>query len=87
MKKNRIRFSKVITTGCGDGTSLTDEMGEKKEINCFFGKLDRVGKFWVSWHGWAVVRKSRTIQLILQGSSNTQLITIEEKDQKIIRSL
>ena len=36
MKENekiRIRICKVITTGCGDGTSLTDEMGEKKEIN------------------------------------------------------
>ena len=32
-EKNRIRICKVITTGCGDGTSLTDEMGEKKEIN------------------------------------------------------
>ena len=69
------------------GLLLQMKWKKRKKLTDFFGKLDRVGKFWVSWHGWAVVRKSRTIQLILQGSSNTQLIIIEEKDQKIIRSL
>ena len=69
------------------GLLLQMKWGKRKKLTDFFGKLDRVGKFWVSWHGWAVVRKSRTIQLILQGSSNTQLIIIEEKNQKNIPRL
>ena len=44
----------------------------------FFWQIRKGSEFWVSWHGGggAVVRKSRTIELILRGSSHTRSLSL-----------
>ena len=47
-----------------------------KHSSRYFGQIRKGSQFWVSWHvGGGLVHKSRTIHLILQGSSHTRSLS------------